>query len=133
MTSGFGYSQRSRLDKLGVKEGMRVAALRLDDTQFLQELSRRTDDIVQRRPRKDTDLIFLLAMGPQDLRRLSRLRSTIKPNGAIWVLWRKGRLELKQQDVMAAAKASGLVDIKVASFSEELSALKLVIPVAARP
>ena len=32
-----------------------------------------------------------------------------------------------------AAKAQGLVDVKVMSFSETLSALKLVIPVAERP
>lgn len=40
--------------------------------------------------------------------------------------------ELKQEDVMAAAKTRRLVDNKVASFSDELSALKLVIPLAAR-
>jgi hypothetical protein len=34
--------------------------------------------------------------------------------------------------VRDAAKAQGLVDVKVMSYSPELSALKLVIPVAQR-
>ena len=55
------------------------------------------------------------------------------PAGAIWVVWPKGRKELREDDVRNAAKAQGLVDIKVMSFSETLSALKLVIPVAERP
>jgi len=51
------------------------------------------------------------------------------------VLWKKGKKgpnDVKESDVMAAAKTHGLVDVKVASFSDELSALKLVIPVALR-
>ena len=39
---------------------------------------------------------------------------------------------IRESDVMAAAKAAGLVDIKNASFSETHSALKLVVPVAKR-
>lgn len=127
-----GYSKRSRLDKLGVKSAMRVAVLRLQDAAFLQELRTRTDDIAERRPKRATDMIFFFVSRTKDLERLARLRETIKPNGAIWTLWRKGRPEVKQSDVMSAAKENGLVDIKVASFSEELSALKLVIPVAMR-
>lgn len=132
MTAG-GYSRRSRLDKLGVKPGMRVAAVGLDDADFVEELRTRTEDIAQGRPRQRTEMLFLRATRPSDLRRLGRLRLRITPNGAIWVLWRKGCPELKSGDVRAAAIANGLVDIKVASFSSELSALKLVIPVAARP
>lgn len=127
-----GYSQRSRLDKLGVKVGMRVAVLGLRDAEFLAELGTRTDDIVTRRPRNHTEMVFCLVERRAQLARLQTLRSSIRQNGAIWVLWRKGRTEVKQHDVMAAAKGHGLVDIKVASFSDELSALKLVIPLAAR-
>lgn len=130
--SGSGYSQRSRLDKLGVKAAMRVAVLRPRDAEFLAELGSRTDDTVTRQPRKQTEMVFHLVERTTQLHRLKTLRSSIRQNGAIWVLWRKGRHEVKQQDVMAAAKAHGLVDIKVASFSDELSALQLVIPLAAR-
>jgi hypothetical protein len=111
---------------------MRVAVVGIRDPVFLTQLGTRTGDIASDRPRRNTDMVFFLATRVADLRRLERFRATIKSNGAIWVLWRKGRPELKQGDVMAAAKTRGLVDIKVASFSDELSALKLVIPLAAR-
>jgi hypothetical protein len=56
------------------------------------------------------------------------------PNGAIWVVSHKGRLAtIRDLDVMAAAKAAGLVDNKVASFDETRTSLRLVIPVALRP
>ena len=38
-----------------------------------------------------------------------------------------------QDQVRAAAKAAGLTDVKVVAFSATHSALKLVIPLAARP
>ena len=44
----------------------------------------------------------------------------------------KGPDDVKESEVMAAGKAHGLVDVKIASFSDELSALKFVIPVADR-
>ncbi len=127
-----GYSHRSRLDKLGVKPGARVAVLRLDDAVFCRELKSRTDDVAFRRPRQNSDVIVFSAASTTDLVRLSALKRQIKPNGAIWVLWPKGRQELKSSDVRRAAADAGLVDVKVAAFSEVLSALKLVIPVAQR-
>jgi hypothetical protein len=56
------------------------------------------------------------------------------PNGAIRVVSRKGRLEtIRDVDVIAAARAAGLVDNKVASFDDTRTSLRLVIPVAMRP
>jgi hypothetical protein len=56
----------------------------------------------------------------------------LRRDGSIWVVWPKGREELKENDIIAAAKDAGLVDVKVAKFSETLSALKLVIPLSRR-
>jgi hypothetical protein len=44
----------------------------------------------------------------------------------------EGRKELTEDHVRAAAKKSGLVDVKVVAFSATHSALKLVIPLARR-
>jgi len=131
MPKAAGYSERSRLDKLGVKPGMRICVLRLDDSEFLRELKSRTAAISTRAGRS-TDMVFLRVHRKGELRRLGTLQRSIKRNGAIWVLWAKGQSELKAGDVRKAALESGLVDIKVAAFSEELSGLKLVIPVARR-
>ena len=61
-----------------------------------------------------------------------RSRAAIKPNGAIWVVWPKGRKELREDDVRAFGPGVGLVDVKVVSVSEILSGLKMVIPLAQR-
>ena len=52
---------------------------------------------------------------------------------AVWVVWPKGQKAFREDDARTAGPAAGLVDVKVASFSETLSALKMVIPVKDRP
>ena len=118
----------SLLDKLGVKPGLRVAVLGLDDDSFLRDLKRRTDDVTVGRARAATDLVFVAMSDGTQLPRLAKLRDAIKPTGAIWVVWPKGRKEFREDDVRDFGKTIGLVDVKVARFSERLSALKLMIP-----
>ena len=127
-----GYSKRSRLDKLGVKPGMRVALVGLDDAAFRRELGERTDDVAEGTPRKDTAMILFAVDGPAPLKRLATLQRAMLRNGAIWVVWPKGEKHIKEDMIRGAALAQGLVDIKVIAFSETLSGLKLVIPVAKR-
>jgi hypothetical protein len=127
-----GYSKRSRLDKLGIKPGARVALVGLDDAAFGRELCTRTTDVAEGRPRKDTDMILFAVDGPAPLKRLATLQRSIRRDGAIWVVWPKGQAHIKEDMIRGAALAQGLVDIKVIAFSETLSGLKLVIPLARR-
>lgn len=127
-----GYSKRSRLDKLGVKPGMRVALVGLEDAAFQRELRGRTTDVAEGRPRKDTEMILFAVDGTAPLERLTTLQRALVRNGAIWVVWPKGQSHIKEDLIRAAAIAQGLVDVKVIAFSETLSGLKLVIPLARR-
>jgi hypothetical protein len=124
---------RSRLDKLGVKPGARVAVVGIEDEVFLKELRERTGDVASGRPRKDSDLVLVFMNERAQLAKLASLRKSIKPEGAIWVVWPKGRKEFREDDVRAAGPDLGLVDVKVMAFSDSLSGLKMVIPVAQRP
>lgn len=123
---------KSRIDKLGVKAAMRVAVLGVADKTFTRELRSRTRDITDRRPKKNTDLIFLAAAGKATLKRLRPLQNYLKRNGALWVVWPKGRPALKESQIIEAGIAAGLIDNKVVSFSKTHSALRLVIPLARR-
>ena len=123
---------RSRLDKLGVKSGSRVCVLGIRDTAFLRELKERAADVSEGRPRKDCDLVFVAMDKKADLARLEKLRSCIRPAGAIWVVRPKGPQGLSEDDIRAHGTRAGLVDVKVVSFSPELSALKFVIPLSLR-
>ncbi len=127
-----GYSKRSRLDKLGVKPGARVAVLGLMDPGFVAELQTRAADIATARVRRETDLVFLMVESPAGLRRLATIEKTLRRDAAVWAVWPKGQPHIKEDVVRAAALALGMVDIKVIAFDERLSALKLVVRVANR-
>jgi hypothetical protein len=123
---------KGRLEKLGVKDGQRLSVLGLDDQKdFQAELSARGLD-VSGRLRKDTDIVVVRMSAQRDLQRLSALRHSIRKEGSVWVVWPKGRKELREDDVRREAVAAGLVDVKVMSFSDALSGLKLMIPRARR-
>jgi hypothetical protein len=124
---------KSRIDKLGVKPGQRVAILGVDDAGFLKEVRERTGDVALGKPKRGTDLVFVMMTERAQLGKLAALQRTIKPEGAIWVLWPKGRKQLREDDVRAAGPDASLVDVKVVAFSETLSGLKMMIPVAKRP
>ena len=124
----------ARLDKLGIRPGMRVALVDLEDDAFEAELRERTHDITRGAPLPDTNIVLFAADSHEALARLPALRERIVPNGAIWVVSRKGKAAtIRDVDVMNAAKAAALVDNKVASFDEARTSLRLVIPVALRP
>jgi ABC-type sugar transport system substrate-binding protein len=125
---------RPLVDKLGVKPGARVAIIGVPDPALRELLAERTDDVIEGEPRPDTDLVFLGADSIDELGRLRKLRTLLKPNGAIWVVSRKGRAAtLRDVDVIEAAIAAGLVDVKVVSFSDTHTSQRLVIPRHLRP
>lgn len=119
------------IDKLGVKPGARVVLLRLRDAPFEAQLAARTSDVT-RRLRKDAHVVFLLAESPRDLERLTAVEAAIVRDGAVWVVTPRGVRDVADAVVIAAGKAAGLVDNKVARFSETHTALRLVVPRARR-
>ena len=126
------YSHRMRIEKLGVKEGMRVAVMGIDDAHFAAELARVVPALAGPRA-SGLDLVFLGADSLVQLDALVSLAKRIKPAGAIWVVSRKGKAAgIRDTDVIAGAKRAGLVDNKVVGFSDTLTSLRLCIPVALR-
>jgi hypothetical protein len=124
----------TRLDKLGIKPGMRVALVNLEGDAFEAELRDRTHDVTHGEPLADTDIIVFAADTIEALGRLTALRERLVANGAIWVVSRKGTAAtIRDVDVINAARAAALVDNKVASFDATRTSLRLVIPVALRP
>jgi hypothetical protein len=127
-------STRPLLDKLGVKPASRVALVNLADDAFLKLLRGRTTDIVRGKPRSPCDIVFMGANEPSDLARLSEVKTWIEPNGAVWVIRPKGgRSALRDTDLIDAGLAAGLVDNKIASFSETHGAMRFVFRLRDRP
>jgi hypothetical protein len=127
-------STRPLLDKLGVKPGLRVAVVDLDDPAFMKLLRERTSDVVIGKPRGRCDIVILGATEKRDLTRLKDAKRWIEPNGAIWVVRQKGaRAPIKDTELIDAGLAAGLVDNKIASFSDTHGAMRFVFRLRDRP
>jgi hypothetical protein len=124
---------RTRIDKLDVKPTSRAAVIGVTDEDFLAELRQRAAAVEVSDAVENVDLIFYAVHDVLDLERLPALRERVVPAGAVWLIHPKGDPELKHEPIVAAAKRAGLIDTKTARFSDTHTALKLVVPRAARP
>lgn len=125
-------SSRSRIDKLGVKPGHDVLVLGIEgDRAFMSELRQRGAS-VRMSGGGPADMIFATFRHRDDLRRLAPLVPRLRPDGTLWTLRPKGSRDLTEREMMQAGQKAGLVDVKVVSFSETLTAEKFVIPLAKR-
>jgi hypothetical protein len=122
----------SRLAKLGAKREWRASAVGIEDAAFLKELERAVGFLSIGRIVKGSDAIFFGVNREAELARIEKLKSSLTPNGALWIVRPKGRPEISEMAVMRAGKAAGLVDVKVVSFSPTHTAEKFVIPLARR-
>ena len=126
-------SPPSRLDKLGVKPGMRIALVGMDDDALIEDIGAKGARLETSARSKGLDMIFFAAHAPRDLSRLEAIAGRLEPAGAIWLIRAKGRgAPISERQSMAAGKKAGLVDVKVVSYSDTHSAEKYVIPVARR-
>jgi hypothetical protein len=121
----------TRLDKLGIKAGTAVILLDVKDDAFAAEIAARGAR-VSTRLSGEADVVFLGADRRDRLGRLAPIQRHLKRDGAIWVIRPKGVDAITERDVMQAGKAAGLVDVKVARFSDTHTAEKFVIPVRLR-
>jgi hypothetical protein len=129
-------STRSLLDKLGVRQNARIHLVGDFSLDFRALLRERTHELTDGEPNPSApaDLVFLTADSHAELAPLARLRHAIVPNGAVWVVSRKGKLAtLRDVEVIEGALDAGFVDNKVVSFSETQTALRLVIRLRDRP
>jgi hypothetical protein len=127
------YADRDLLDKLGVKDGMRVLLVGDVPKGLCSRLAARSAVELLEKP--DDDPVNLVLFAPADGSRvkaeLADHRSRISPDGAIWVLTAKrGRPGyLRQEALIPQGKAVGLVDNKICSVDESTSGMRFVIPV----
>jgi hypothetical protein len=120
----------SRLDKLGVKPGVAVRLEGPIDREFRKELL--GSGVKETKDGGKTDLVFFAAAATAELGQVRKLTKILKPAGALWVLYPKGVTTIREVEVIETGRAAGLKDVKVCGFSSTHTALKFVIPVAAR-
>ena len=123
---------KSRIQKLGVKPGAKVALLGEFDAEFLRELGSLTRTVSKEKAASDSECIFFAADAKGDLGSLSKISKSMQGAAALWIVYPKGQKHITENDVLAAGRKAGLKDVKVVGFSPTHTALKFVIPVADR-
>jgi hypothetical protein len=120
---------KSVLEKLGVKPGLSAVLLGAVPADFIEQLQQRGVQTTRRLPARAPQLVFFFVARPAELKKLPK----IDDEGALWLIREKGKsAPVSEQQSRAAARAAGLVDVKVVSFSASHSAEKYVVPVQRR-
>jgi hypothetical protein len=104
------------LEKLGVKPGLAIAL----EGDFGPEFQAQTGQPAKAK----VDILFYAAAKAGDLARIPRLKSRLEPGGALWIVYPKGVTAIRETEVIAAGRAAGLKDTKVARFSDTCTALR---------
>jgi hypothetical protein len=63
---------------------------------------------------------------------VAKIAKSLKGPSALWIVYPKGQKTITENDVIAAGRKAGLKDVKVVGFSATHTALKFVLPLAAR-
>jgi hypothetical protein len=128
----FGYSGTPLAKKLGILEGSRVAVLGAPEeyARLLDPLPERVELVQQ--ADSGVDIVHLFVTRRELLEeRLVGLRTSLKPEAAIWVSWPKKAAKVPttvtEDAIRELALPLGFVDIKVCAVTEVWSGLKLVV------
>jgi len=119
---------KSTIEKLGIKPDLRVSMLAIRDADFVRDLRASAKAFSNTKLLQDSDLIFTGASEASDLGEVSGVVPALAKSGALWIVYPKGKPEIKELQVIEAGRAAGLVDVKVVKFSETHAALKFVWP-----
>jgi hypothetical protein len=125
-----GYSKRTLVEKLGIKDGATIAILNAPRG-YARTLGRLPP--VQRRERASGPLDFLQFFTSEQReleRRFPALERALAPAGMLWISWPKRSsgvaTDLSEDVIRAIGLSHGLVDVKVAAVDDVWSGLKFV-------
>jgi len=123
---------KTRIEKLGVQAGTRVALLGEAEPAFIRELRESRADIASGGAGRDSELTFLFVENQRGLGKVSKIAPSLKGAAGLWIVYPKGKKEISEGEVIRAGRSAGFKDIKVVGFSPSHTALKFVIPVGRR-
>jgi hypothetical protein len=119
---------KSRMEKLGLKQGTKACVIGKPDADFEAELESVSPDFECGAITNSTEWIFLIAETQKDLAKATNIAKVMRGSVALWIVYPKGRKDLTEMDVLNTGRKARLKDIKVMSFSATHTALKFVIP-----
>ena len=126
---------RALVEKLGLEAGKKVCVVGKLDPDLRADVDGSGAKVAKSARGKDFDVIFVAASATKDLEKLPALKEMIADDGAIWIVYPKGRTgegALTERAVLTAGRTLSLTDNKQVKVSEDLTAVRFVIPVAQR-
>jgi hypothetical protein len=123
---------KSRIEKLGIKPGARVALLGKFDADFGDELKLLAGLVTRDKVAADAEAIFFAAESQKELSQVAKIAKSVKGAAELWIVYPKGQKNIAENEVIAAGRKTGLKDVKVVGFSATHTALKFVIPLDKR-
>jgi hypothetical protein len=123
---------KSRMEKLGVKQGAKVTVIGELDAEFEAELEEVSPGFSRGAIGRDAEWIFLAAETEKELARTANIAKVMRGATALWIVYPKGRKDISENDVLRVGRQAGLKDVKVVGFSATHTALKFVVPVEKR-
>jgi hypothetical protein len=123
---------KSRAEKLGVKNAMRVSLVGKFDDTFERELGAATNNVAKGKIAADSELIFVAVESSKGLSDVAKIVKSVKGAAGLWIVYPKGKKEITEIDVIGAGRKTGLKDVKVVGFSPTHTALKFVLPLEKR-
>jgi hypothetical protein len=110
--------------KLGMAPGTKIRIIGTIDDDALREALAGTEIVA----RGDAELVIARVNTSAELKAaIERTTQAVAAGAALWIIYRKGRGHaINEADVHAARLAAGIVDVKVAAVSPELTGLKFV-------
>ena len=133
-----GYSGTPLPQKLGIKQGHRLALLGAPDD-FEETLGPLPDGVnVRTTARGPLDVVVAFTTRRADLeKRFAGLAKTLDPAGGLWIAWPKRAsgvpTDLDENAIRDIGLAAGLVDNKVCAVDETWSGLRFVVRLKDRP
>jgi len=133
-----GYSGTPLPQKLGIREGARVALVRAPDG-FADSLVPLPDGVrLRARLGGVSDIVLFFATRRSELeRRFPTMARALEPAGGLWIAWPKRTsnvaTDLSENLIRGIGLGNGLVDNKVCAVDEVWSGLRFVYRLADRP
>jgi hypothetical protein len=118
---------RTRVQKLGVKPGMKIALLGEFEADVPAEIEQAAETVSLRKLDANLDMVLLFVEETKALSQLKQIPKSLAKSGCIWVLFPKGRKDIRHEDVVDHAKKAGLSESKSMAFSEKFSGLRLTV------
>lgn len=126
-----GYSKKSLVEKLGIKEGLKVAILN-SPANYNYTLGKLPENVtVMKNLGERLDFIQFFTKESKELQgKFPALKRALSQKGVLWISWPKGsskvKTDLNENMVREIGLNNCLVDVKIAAVDEIWSGLKFV-------